>query len=359
MKRSLLTLLLDLSPTELRAVASAWAVPLVKRSHADNVALVFAAMTDRWTFEDVLDALPEPSRALLATLVTQYPDGLPQDASADLHGDDVSALAEALAPLQTALLSVRGADNALYVPRELATLVSRSVRERAGEGDDAPSLGRMLAALDLDTLADAARLWGVPDVVGSVRPGERERLIAELKRRTSGARALAEVEATLSEAARRVVAALREMADAVPLDEAMARADVQTPAARRSLLRELTTSLLAWHEWRAGARALVMPATFRMPGTAALPPLVAVAPETTAGWRHPYALAWDALTLLRLIEREAILGSITRPRHARGKLRPCRCVRATILGWSGDRAGSRPGRATSPRRRPRLSCHTR
>ncbi len=312
MKRALLTLLLDLSPAALRAVAAAWAVPLVKRSHADNVALVFAAMTDRWTFEDVLDTLPEPSRALLATLVTQYPDGFPHDALAGLHGDDSAALTDALAPLRTALLVVRGADGTLYVPREFATLVSRSVRERAGEGDAAPSLGRMLAALDLDTLADAARLWGVPEVVGSVRPGERERLIAELKRRTMSARALAEVEAMLSEGARRVVAALREMADAVPLNEAMARVGIETPAARRTLLRELTTSLLAWHEWHGGVRALMMPTVFRVPGTAALPPLVAVAPpQPEAEWRHPYALAWDVLTLLRLIEREPTLARTT------------------------------------------------
>jgi len=312
MKRALLTLLLDLSPAELHTVAVAWATPLTKRSHADNVGLVFAAMTDRWVFEDVLDALPEPSRALLAAIVTQYPDGLPPDAVAGLHGDDSAALTEALASLRSALLAVRGADGTLYAPRELATLVSRSVRERAGEGEAAPSLGRMLAALDLDTLADAARLWGVPEVVGSVRPGERERLIAELKRRTMSARALVAVEATLSEAARRVVAALREMADAVPLDEAMARAGIETPATRRALLRELTTSLLAWHEWHAGARVLVMPPAFRVPGTAALPPLVAVAPlqqTTAAGWRHPYALAWDVLTFLRLIEREATLGN--------------------------------------------------
>lgn len=343
MKRALLTLLLDLSAADLRAVAAAWSVPLVKRSHADNVALVFAAMTDRWIFEDVLDALPEPSRALLATLITQYPDGLPEDAVIGLHGDDSAAFAEALASLRTALLAVRSAEGALYAPRELATLVARSVRERAGGDDAAPSLGRMLAALDLDTLADAARLWGVPEVVGSVRPGERERLIAELKRRTMSARALAGVEATLSEPARQVVAALREMADAVPLDEATARARIETPAARRALLRELTTSLLAWHEWHAGVRALVMPAVFRVPGAAALPPLVAVAPpQITAGWRHPYAFAWDVLTLLRLIEREATLGST----HGLTSLAENYALAGAFASqfWAGQGVGQEVGR---------------
>lgn len=309
MKRALLTLLRVLSPAELRAVAEAWAVSLVKRTHGDNVALVFATMTDRWAFDDFFDALPEPSRAFVATLVTQYPDGMPRESLAAITGEGVGNFAEALGPLRAALLAVYGPDGGLYVPRELATLVARAVRDRQGEGAGAPPLASVLAALDLDILADAARRWGVPEVVGSARPGERERLIAELRRRTTSARALREVEAALSDRAKRAIAALRETEEALPLDEVAKRAGIETRGERRDLLRELTTSLLASQVWVEGVRSLVMPAPFRMPVTAALPPLVAIAPETMAAWRHPHAFAWDALTLLRLIEREVIVPS--------------------------------------------------
>ena len=52
MKRSLLTLLMDAAPADIRAAAEAWDVRLTKRTHADNVALLYQAMTDRWTLEE-------------------------------------------------------------------------------------------------------------------------------------------------------------------------------------------------------------------------------------------------------------------------------------------------------------------
>ena len=314
MKRALLTLLLDLSATDLRSVAAAWTVRLTKRTQADNVALIFAAMTDRWLFADIFADLSEASQTLLVALVIQFADGLTRDAFTALTTTtDVASLSDALAPLEATLLAVHGADGTIFVPRELATLVSQVIRERgeAGEGsDNAPSLPYLLAALDVNVLADAARQWGVSDVVGSARPGERERLIAALRQRTTSARTLVEVESMLSEGARRVIAALRDSREtdgALPLDDATARAGIQTREARRALLRELTTSLLVCQVWVEGSRALVMPTIFRAPAAASLPPLVAVTAATRAAWRHPHAFAWDILTLLRLIEREAIV----------------------------------------------------
>ncbi len=309
MKRSLLSLLLELPAADLRTAAEAWAVPLRKRTHADNVALIYGAITDRWTFTDAFDALPAAARDLLCALATAHADGLAADTLAVGFAGDDAALADALAPLHTAALALRDGDSGLvFAPREVATLVAHALRERI-EGDAAPPpLARVLAALDADELADAARLWGVPDVVGNARPGERDRLRGELRRRVALPRVRGEVEAALSPGSRRVVDALRETTEPLPLRDAAALAGAGSPAARRALLGALTTSLLACHVWVRGERVLLMPEEFRATATAsvALPPLVAVSAEATGGWRHPHALAWDVLALLRLIEAGAV-----------------------------------------------------
>lgn len=312
MKRSLLTLLLELPAADLRAAAAAWAVPLRKRTHADNVALVYRAMTDRWTFTDLFDALPAAARDLLCALAAPGTERIAADtlAGAFEAGDGGGSLTDATAPLETAALALRGEGDTWFTAREVASMVAHTLRER-GEGGDGtpPPVAHILAALDADDLADAARLWGVPDVAGNLRPGERERLLTELRRRVTTPRALAAVEPALSAGARRVVSALREATVPLPLNTAAALAGAETSAARRSLLHTLTTSLLACHTWVEGERVLVMPAEFREPAARApapLPTLIAVSAEATGGWRHPHALAWDVLTLLRLIEGETI-----------------------------------------------------
>lgn len=306
MTRNLLPLLLDLTPAEVRAAADAWAVTLTKRTHADNVALLYQGMTDRWSFEERFDALPPLARDILGVLVVHHPEGLARDALAPMLGADVSDLTDALSTLRAAALTHREPSGVLLVPREIGSRVARALRERGGEEAVAPSVPHLIAALDADELVGAARMWHIADVT-SAAPGERERLIAELRRRVTHARTLAEVETALTPGARRIVAALREEPEPLPLADALAIAGAETPAARRDLLRELTASLLACHAWLWGERVLVMPNEFRSPITlspTAPPPLVAVSAEPIGSWRHPHALAWDVLTLLRFVEAE-------------------------------------------------------
>jgi len=306
MKRSLLTILMDASPADIRLAAETWDVPLTKRTHADNVALLFQAMTDRWVLEDVLDVLPPLAREVAGALALASEDGLTREDLMTRMSADPLDLNEALALLRRAEIMHRQSTGALYLPREIGTLITRSMRERRREEIVAPTIDELMHALDADVLLDAARWWHVADTPRSVRPGDRERLLHALRGRVTTPRALLDVEAALSPGARRVVAALREEAVPIALDDAAELANAGTPTERRALLVELTTSLIAMHTWAWGERVLVMPVEFRAPAMTQmpLPPLNAVSAESVRGWHSPYALAWDVLTLLRIVDQQ-------------------------------------------------------
>ncbi len=307
MKRSLLTLLMDAPPADIRAAAEAWDVHLTKRTHPDNVAMLYQAMTDRWTLEDLLDRLPPQAREIAGTLALGPEEGLAREELMTRLRLDPLDLNASLATLRDAAIVHRQSTGALSLPRELATVIARAVRDRQRGDLAAPTVRQLLESLDADVLLIAAHRWHVADMPTSLRPGDRERLLHALQARVRAPRALVDVEAALSPGARRVVAALREEASPLPLSEASALAGAETAAARRALLVELTASLLAYHGWSWGERMLVMPVEFRVPAMAQipLPPLNAVSAEPSSGWRHPFALAWDMLTLLRLIEHQA------------------------------------------------------
>ncbi len=307
MKRSLLTLLMDASPADIQTAAEAWEVPLTKRTHADNVALLYQAMTDRWTLEDWLDRLPPQARDLAGTLALGPDDGMAREELMMRLSIDPLDLNAALAALRRAAIVHRQSTGVLYLPRELATAIARAIRERQQGELAVPSFKQVLESLDGDVILDAARRWHVPDAPATLRPGDRERLMHALHGRLRTPRALGDVEAALSPGARRVVAALREEESPLSLDDAAALAGAESPAARRGLLAELTSSLLAFHLWAGGERLLVMPAEFRSPALVQipLPPLNAMSADPVGAWRHPHAFAWDTLTLLRLFEHQS------------------------------------------------------
>jgi hypothetical protein len=309
MKRNLLTLLMDMPPADIRAAAEFWGVRLTKRTHADNVALLYQEVTDRWRLEDVLDDLPPLAREVAGALALEHEEGVPREALMVRFGVDPLDLTDALDLLRRAAIAYRQGTGLWYLPREMATLIARAIRERQREVAGSVSVAQVLPALDLDVLQEAARRWHVPDASGPLGPGDRERLLHGLRQRIGQPRALAEAEATLSPGARRVVAALREDEEPLSLDDAATLvAAGGAEGDRRAMLRELTASLLACHGWQHGERVLVMPGEFRNPAMVQepLPPLVAVSAESLHGWRHPHALAWDVLTLLRLAESQSV-----------------------------------------------------
>ena len=307
MKRSLLTLLMDTSPADIQAAAESWDVRLTKRTHADNVALLYQAMTDRWTIEDVLDGMPGQARDLAGLLALDHDDGLAREQLMERTGFDPLDLNAALAVLRRFAILHRQSTGLLYLPREVASLIARSIRDRQQSETQTPTIKQVLEHSDGDVLLGAARRWHVADTPTSLRPGDRERLVHALLSRVRTPRALAEVEAALVPGARRVVAALRQEEGPLSLDDAASLAGADRLIDRRALLAELTESLLAWHGWAAGERVLLMPAEFRAPAMEQmpLPPLTAVSAEPLHGWRHPHALAWDTLTFLRLVESQA------------------------------------------------------
>ena len=83
--------------------------------------------------------------------------------------------------------------------------------------------------------------------------------------------------------------------------------DTVTVARLRAALAELEGALLIWHAYQNdGTRWLFVPAEIRSPGegqVSVLPDLVVIElePGLAPPWRHPDAVAWDLLTLLRIV----------------------------------------------------------
>jgi hypothetical protein len=84
-------------------------------------------------------------------------------------------------------------------------------------------------------------------------------------------------------------------------------ADTASIARLRAALAELEGALLVWHAYRGdGARWLFVPSEIRSPGEApasVLPDLVQIelGSHVILPWRHPDAVAWDLLTVLRIV----------------------------------------------------------
>ncbi|MDF3018422.1 MAG: hypothetical protein K0R44_3647, partial [Thermomicrobiales bacterium] len=83
--------------------------------------------------------------------------------------------------------------------------------------------------------------------------------------------------------------------------------DTVTVARLRAALAALEGALLVWHAYRGdGTRWLFVPAEIRSPGeerAQVLPELATIElePGLAPPWRHPDAVAWDLLTLLRIV----------------------------------------------------------
>jgi hypothetical protein len=166
-----------------------------------------------------------------------------------------------------------------------------------------------LELLDDAELEEAAQLWGL-----RVIPGLRERseLSSGLLRQVATPERIERVAAERRRDAAVIWRRIRDEPDdqPVPLAEAAAAAglggnDPRSGQRLRAALAELETALLVWHTYRPdGSRWLFVPAELRSPTAAepvAAPPLMPVAAATieTPAERHPHALAWDLLTLLR------------------------------------------------------------
>jgi hypothetical protein len=316
--RNLLGRLHARPPEELARIADFWQVPLTSGDRHAMVATLYRALSDPRAVRAVWDRLDADERDLVRWLA--------------LSEDEPPTLADLATSLQRPLDATRqiaarlyrvgilvregddeplplGAVPRLFLPRELA-LLFRRVQDEIEAGDlSTTPLRALLALLDDAEIEEAAEIWGL-----RVIPGLRQRdeLSRRVLRQVADPDRIAGVAAKRRGDAARIWNRLRAEADNAPvsLADAATAAELNGPAAAagqrlRRALAELETALLVWHTYRPdGSRWLFIPAEIRAPRSpdpTDLPPLQAVAEETLepVAWRHPDALAWDLLTLLR------------------------------------------------------------
>jgi hypothetical protein len=305
---------------ELLRIAEAWSVPLYVESKSEVVGALYRAMTDPRTMRDIWDRL-DPAQRAMVTALTDASDAAVaptvDELAAHLGVDATDARETALRLYRIGILFREGDDEPLPIgavprlllPRELALHVRRIQDEMAAGNLAQSPLRVLLELLDDAELEAAAKVWGLRTVPGVAR---RRDLAVRLLRLINDA---TRVERVVRGRGRDAVAVWKIVSAApgpVPLADVAAGAglgepDTVTVARLRAALAELEGALLVWHAYRSeGTRWLFVPAEIRSPGErqiSVLPELVAaeVEPGLEPPWRHPDAVAWDLLTLLRII----------------------------------------------------------
>ncbi len=316
--RNLLGRLNARSADELTRIAAAWLVPLTATNRHAQVGQLYRALSDPRTVRDFWELLDDDERALVRLLALGEDTALTIDQLANRLGrteEETHALA---ARLYRKGVVVREGDDEplpvgvaprLFLPRELATLFRRVLDEiDVGDLSTTP-LNALLALLDDAEIDEAARTWGL-NVIPGIRG--REEMTRRLLEQVGDISRVHAVAAQRRRDADLIWRRLLEDATGapVPLRDAAAAAglsgrDAQHAHRLRTALAELEGALLAWHTYqRDGSRWLFVPAEIRTPqppDKGEQPSLAPVLSElvTPPGWRHPHAVAWDLLTVIR------------------------------------------------------------
>lgn len=354
--RNLLGRLRERSPEDLRRIADCWEVPLGGQTHADYVGQLYRAMRDPWAIRDRVEVLGATEWAVVEALLA---DEAARDASdlAVVTGLPEPTVAAAIAALEDCGLLYRerrghgyGGDRrerelgeeatpAPFLARELATLLRRVQEERLlgpALGPDAP-LRALLSTLEVGELEGSAEAWGLrvtPGVIG------RDALTDEILARVALPEQRRATVGGVPPGAARVFEALREAGGALPVAALRERLDLRAPALRE-VGRALGERLLVWHAFVAGERVLFIPRDVlapQRPARDAPPPLTPVEATPPNRPGHPYAAAWDLLTILRRLaggELEWREGDEERNATALRRLAP------TL--WATAGGGARPG----------------
>lgn len=305
---------------ELLRIADAWGVPIHADSKGEAVATLYRAMTDPRTVRDLWDRLSAEERAV-ASVLADAPDAASAPTVAELatrlEVAEAATRETALALYRAGVLAREGDDDPLPIgeaprllmPREVAQNIRR-IEDEMASGDLAQApLRALIELLDDAEVEAAARTWGMRAVPGVTR---RQELISRLLRLVNDRERIGKVAGSRSRDALAIWKVVRGAAEPVPLSDAAVQAglgamDKATAARLRAALAELEGALLVWHAYqRDGSRWLFVPREIRHPGAearATLPPLATatVATRDEPAWRHPDALAWDLLTLLRVL----------------------------------------------------------
>jgi hypothetical protein len=305
---------------ELLRIADAWSVPLYVESKSEVVGALYRAMTDPRTMRDVWDRL-DPAERAMVTALTDASDTASaptvDELAARLGVATVDARETALHLFRVGILFREGDDEPLPIgavprlllPRELALQVRRIQDEMAAGNLAQAPLRVLLELLDDAELEAAAKIWGLRTVPGVVR---RRDLAVRLLRLVNDPTRVERVVRGRGRDAGVVWKVVNASPGPVPLADVAAGAglsgsDTVTVSRLRAALAELEGALLVWHAYRSdGTRWLFVPAEIRNPRerqASVLPELVAIEiePGLAPPWRHPDAVAWDLLTLLRIV----------------------------------------------------------
>jgi hypothetical protein len=319
--RNLLGRLNTRSAEDLQRIARYWQVPLTG-DRGRQIGLLYRTMSDIRAARTMMERLEPDEIRIIRELTSANEGALPIAELANRTELDPAVARETAIRLFRSGILAREGDSQelpvgvsprLFLPRELG-LVFRRVQDEIAAGDTSSSTFRVvLQAQSTATIEEAATRWGI-----NVMPGLRSRdeLIGQILRQMTAERIRRLVDA-LDPDARRIwdVMDQRSIGGTLPLADVVREAglnasgdDARMATRVRDALDQLETTLLVLHTYdREGRRSLFVPQEIRHPGetpaTVPMQPLTPLAAEDVvpSKSRHPHALAWDLLTVLREI----------------------------------------------------------
>jgi DNA-binding Lrp family transcriptional regulator len=307
-------------------IARLWGIPLHVSDTGRQVGAIYRVMTDLRAVRTVWSRLDEPSRRIVRILASpQNTSRTIAELATDLAMSEPEVRETCVQLFRWGILAREGDDQELpvgatprlFIPRELG-LDFRRVLDEVDAGDQSSlPLRTLLELRDDPDIEETAQHWGL-----RVIPGLRRRhdLITEILRQVSSTRRIDAVIDALSPDATRLWNVVRSETEIGPvrLDAALERTGLTVPekpdglaitrgAHVREVLAELESSLLVHHTYlKDGSRALFVPQEILNPGT--VPTAVPLRPlqpledaPPAAEIRHPGAIAWDVLTVVREI----------------------------------------------------------
>lgn len=308
-------------------IAMLWRVSVFGDDSSQHIGRIYQAMTDIRAARDTWLRLSDNQRRIVRLLV---PDGTTPMTIAELATSITESEVDTRdAAADLFFWGILGADGdamelplgdqpRIFVPGELMLIFRRVIGELEAADISGNSLRRLLELRDDIELETSAAKWGLRVVPGLKR---RSDLIADILEAVSTPGRMESVTGQLKQPAMAIWRAMLEAEESDPqlFAEIVERAGLTVADAPlmlaiehstrlRGALEALESSLLVNHTWLAdGSRGLFVPEELRNPQAVPMRvPLAAIQPlpEGTVippDPKHPFALAWDVMTVVREI----------------------------------------------------------